>query len=949
MDTVSVSNFDFPDAPLVSYEQDFDSPFSDTAAFVPTFTPTDNPGEFVLNEDIELTDGTLSVEINSADNGNNWVEVQTIGMVGLTEDGIVNRDGIGAVVFFIPEGGSTVMQPILGGSSHASQDSLAANFGLGEQETGMVEILWPGGVRNRFYDIQAGDKLVFPEIPVSFEGEFESQQEYEDEVGEAIAQLVEAEVITVQEGDKFYNSAVRAFREFQAGGEMQETEVKFNPAESFEVGDLPASSTTGDYDGDGNLDLATANSLDGSVSVLLGDGTGSFVTANHIQVGGYPFSIAAKLLNDGDSNLDLAVANLFSGDNVSALLGDGTGNFSRPFSFDVRDNLLAFAPIDLDDKQVDVGDERYGNDALVVVQSNSQAISLLYWDDSMGEFGMTTEEFDVGAEPFAVTTKDFNDDGRDDIATANRDEGSISLLLGDGSGGFEAPIKTEIGIFPSSLAAEDIDGDGNIDLAITDSILDEVSIFSGDGSGNFELSATFALRFSPSSVAAGDFNSDGKPDLAITHPGSNRVLILENITDPSDVEDKTMTQLFAIQEIFGTEENDLIVGTPQSDLIKGLEGNDLINDGMGNDGAFGNEGNDFFFGSPGNDIIRGGSGNDFVFGQPDDGSDFIDPGKGNNFILGGGGADTFVLMPDSGVTLIADFTLGEDKFALGGSLTKDDLNFTELINNSPLSGSTLISDADTGELIAFTAFVPPEAVSNADFVTAESIFLTGNSPDGGTENATPVNNQLPEALLGNIFGSPNSDALVGDDGENLILAGAGDDFVNAGGGKDRVFGEDGNDLVNGEAGKDLLNGGADADVLNGGKGADTLLGETGNDILNGDRGTDVLVGGSGGDVISGGKGNDLIFGGDGNDALFGDGGRDIFVFALGEGADIIFDFELGQDAIAFITDYNYSSLDFEYYASGDYTTISDAKSGELITTLVGVEADQLGATDFTTI
>lgn len=404
-----------------------------------------------------------------------------------------------------------------------------------------------------------------------------------------------------------------------------------------------------------------------------------------------------------------------------------------------------------------------------------------------------------------------------------------------------------------------------------------------------------------------------------------------------------------IQEIFGSELSDLLMGTPQSDLIKGLEGNDFIIDGMGNDGSFGNEGNDFFFDSPGNDIIRGGDGNDFAFGVSpiNGGNDFIDLGKGNDVAFGGAGADTFVLNRNSGVTLIGDFTPGEDRFALGGSLTKDDLSFTRLDNDSPLNGSTLIADTETGELVAFVSFVPPEAVSSADFVSAERIFLMGNSPTG--EGDDPIEVELQEGLSGNIIGSFDADLIIGNRGKNLILAGDGDDFVNAGGGKDEVFGEDGNDIINGERGRDLISGGAGADILNGGRGADTLLGETGNDVLNGDRGNDVLLGGSGSDVISGGRGNDLIFGGAGNDALFGDRGSDIFVFAPGEGADIIFDFEVGRDAIALQGSLNYNSLDSQYNASGNYSTITDTQSGDLIATLIGVDATSLGADDYTTV
>lgn len=88
-------------------------------------------------------------------------------------------------------------------------------------------------------------------------------------------------------------------------------------------------------------------------------------------------------------------------------------------------------------------------------------------------------------------------------------------------------------------------------------------------------------------------------------------------------------------------------------------------------------------------------------------------------------------------------------------------------------------------------------------------------------------------------------------------------------------------------------------------------------------------------------------GGSGNDALFGDVGRDTFVFTPGEGADTIFDFAVGHDAIALSADYSYDSLELEYHAGG-YTTVSEADS-ELIVTLIGVEATELSAADFTTV
>lgn len=316
VDIVSVSNFDFPDAPLVSYEANYGSPFDETAAFVPTFIPTDNPGEFVWSG-LEFPDGTLSVEINSADNGNNSLEVQTLGTVGLIEEGTVNRDGIGAVVLLTPENGSTVMQPILGGSSYASQDSLVANFGLGEQENGTIEILWPGGVRNRIYDVSAGDKLVFPEIPVSFDGDFASQQEYETLVSDAISELVAAGVLTPDEGDKFFSSAVRAFIEYQENS--GKPEILFGTLENDVLNAVDSNFHGQIVFGGAGDDLLDA-SVDSGNNRLYGQGGNDWLFAG---------SGNTLIAGDGDDALFVSSGgeNVFTGGNGADAFWIVTGQF----------------------------------------------------------------------------------------------------------------------------------------------------------------------------------------------------------------------------------------------------------------------------------------------------------------------------------------------------------------------------------------------------------------------------------------------------------------------------------------------------------------------------------------------------------------------------------------------------------------------------------------------
>lgn len=104
------------------------------------------------------------------------------------------------------------MQPVLGGSSYASQDSLTANFGLGSSHAGTVEVLWPGGVRNRVYNVRAGERLVLPEIPCSFDDpRWAGAAAYRECVRNAVVALVEAGIISRHEGSRLRASASLAY------------------------------------------------------------------------------------------------------------------------------------------------------------------------------------------------------------------------------------------------------------------------------------------------------------------------------------------------------------------------------------------------------------------------------------------------------------------------------------------------------------------------------------------------------------------------------------------------------------------------------------------------------------------------------------------------------------------------------------------------------------------
>ncbi len=237
VDVVSAAAFSIPnpvpDEPEVlpnPFGELFGGAFGPEALISPVFAETGVPEQFTfLPAFLDYPNGKLSVEISDANNGNNWIAVNLVGTIGLVTDGSVNRDGIGAVVRFTPKEGSTAMQPIVGGSSYQSQNSLTAHFGLGTGRKGVVDVLWPGGVQNRYLNARAGETVIFPEIPcdpvralqagsAESDGEVLRRLTLQEAafmrcVRMALRELVDANVISSTDTGKFRRGMRSLFRE----------------------------------------------------------------------------------------------------------------------------------------------------------------------------------------------------------------------------------------------------------------------------------------------------------------------------------------------------------------------------------------------------------------------------------------------------------------------------------------------------------------------------------------------------------------------------------------------------------------------------------------------------------------------------------------------------------------------------------------------------------------
>ena len=563
VDIVSVSNQNWPDVfPTRPYPVvPLGSVFDPTSVVWPTFAPIDPTdfGKGLVWTGMEPTDGTLSVELNSG-NDNRWIKVKAIGSTGLLDDARVNRDGIGAVVSFQPSKGRRVMRPILGGASYASQDSLESVFGLGSADDGMIEVFWPGGVKNRLYGVHAFEHITFPEIPCGFDSPALSYKRYHHCVDSAIEELVEAGKLSKREAKRFSVSAMRAYSDARRS-EYPHSEI---PGERHER----MKSATG---ADSQVHFTDVVSLpDSGINYARAPSSNKAVLDRVKAQGFVDFSdLAVRSLLpvkprgapgvalfdfDGDGDLDIYATN-----------GPGFPNSLLQNQFAETGELrliekaaqAGVALVDDDSTGVCVGDvDNDGDDDLVVLNISGQ--NRLFENLGDGKFVDISVPANLGNDgrhPSSCTMGDVNNDGLLDLIIGNTFDNwdhrlplmtfnndfrmeANQLLINLGDNRFQdRSIESGIGELARitwALALVDYDQDGDVDLVTADDQgakspakyggVDHgyVRVFRNDGSGHFEnvTSMIGTDRFGAwMGLSFGDFNRDGLLDIFATNTG----------------------------------------------------------------------------------------------------------------------------------------------------------------------------------------------------------------------------------------------------------------------------------------------------------------------------------------------------------------------------------------------------------------------------------------------
>jgi hypothetical protein len=343
---------------------------------------------------------------------------------------------------------------------------------------------------------------------------------------------------------------------------------------TYNVGVAPYIAFPADLDSDGDLDLTVQNREDDNVSVLLNHGDGTFADQQLFSTGDGPVNILAADLDD-DGDLDLATANINSND-VSILLNLNIPQITSVFPTPNNLNVPADASIsvtfdlDMDPSSIDdstfivyarstgihqgqisydsqtrtatfdpVNDFVAGEVVTAVLTTGILSVQGLGLENSqVWSFTIETGQgpaifssdstYQVGSHPISVFGADLNSDGNPDLAIANEDSNSVSVLFNNGEGSLGPESNFPTGRVPKSVYAADFDNDGDMDLATANAVSANISLLYNNGSGNFIVDSIDVSGLQPNWIFGADFNGDGFSDLATANTGSHNISVFLN-------------------------------------------------------------------------------------------------------------------------------------------------------------------------------------------------------------------------------------------------------------------------------------------------------------------------------------------------------------------------------------------------------------------------------------
>lgn len=326
----------------------------------------------------------------------------------------------------------------------------------------------------------------------------------------------------------FDGDGVTNYDEINAGTNIfvAASNARFNVQNPINVGANPSWVTTADFDGNGQLDLALSYFGGDQMGVYLGNGDGTFSQATNspynLGVGSAPGSVIAGDY-DADGNMDLAVA-LSGLDQIAIYIGNGDGTFGVGSTHNIGagtgPRAIGIGYFD-SDAHLDIAIAGFTDDNCYVLLNRGD-----------GTF-VVSNAYATGDEPTFFTAGDFNSNSKLDLAIANNNTAgtttTMTVLIGGGDGTFTASGSYLVGVRSTGITTADFDADNYLDVMISNTILNSVRLMLNNGAGTFSTSTSNATSPTPTQVAGADFDGDGDIDVATANMAVNQnVTVLLN-------------------------------------------------------------------------------------------------------------------------------------------------------------------------------------------------------------------------------------------------------------------------------------------------------------------------------------------------------------------------------------------------------------------------------------